>query len=431
MTIKNWAGNVVFTPKQVERPTSIAAIQEIVVNASKASQTVRIMGAKHSFSDLIVTEDVLLSLERMTGLISVNKELLTATVWAGTSIRQLGPLLAEHGLAFPNQGDVDAQSLAGAASTGTHGTGFEFAALANHLIAMEFVDGQGQIKTIDQDSPGDLLNAARVSLGTFGIITKVTIQCVPAFRLRDRRRRITLDQCLDIAISEARKVRHFEFFWFPYSPWAQIKICEPTQELAPRDPVKKYIDDDILERYLFGALCEMTAFVPSMSQLTSKIAGALMPDTSYSDDAYKVFPSSRHVRFNEMEYAVPLEQGIACFTAIKTMIEQKQIKVFFPVEFRVARADQCWLSPMYGRESAIISLHVFRFTDQDRYFQEAEAIFRAHGGRPHWGKVHNMDRQAALSLYPKWQDFEKFRGLMDPKGLFLNPILKNLFLDPR
>ena len=427
MNIKNWAGNVAFSPSAVERPNSVEAVQAIVKRAREQRQGIRVMGARHSFSQLIVTNDILISLENMTGLISVDKDTTQATVWAGTAIHQLGPLLAEHGIAFPNQGDVDAQSLAGATSTGTHGTGFEFAALANHVIAMELVDGHGNVRRVDQNSPGDVLNAARVSLGTFGILTKLTIQCVPTFVLRDQRRRVRLEDCLAGAIAEARGVRHLEFFWYPYSPWAQIKTCVPVSELAPRDTLKKYIDDEILERYLFGSLCELTAMIPVMSRLTSKIAGVLMPDASYSDIAYKVYPSSRHVRFNEMEYAVPLEQGIACFLAIKSMIERERIQVFFPIEFRVAKADLCWLSPMYGRESAIISLHVFRFTDQRRYFEMAEAIFRAHGGRPHWGKVHNMDRAQAGAYYPKWKDFEVLREEMDPDGIFLNPMLKKLF----
>lgn len=420
---QNWAGNVRFEPREIVRPRDVASLQAIIRTARERRETVRVVGAGHSFSPLIESRGVLLDLAGMSGLIRVDADARTATFWAGTPIRAVGPLLAPHGLALSNQGDIDHQTLAGAMSTGTHGTGLAYASLASFMTKAEFVDGTGELRSVDESTPGDLLNAVKVALGAFGVLTQITLRCEPAFLLRDQRRKVSLRECLDDLPRAIRHNRHYEFFWFPYSPYVQIKRCNVATKLARRSPLVRFVADDLLERAAYSLLCRTTARFPRLSVTTSRFCGGVMPDADYTDESFRVYPSSRHVRFTEMEYAVPLASGVACFLDLKDFIERERLQVFFPVEFRVAGPDAAWISPMYGRDSAILSIHVFKGTDQERYFGGAQAIFKRHGGRPHWGKVHDLARTELADLYPKWSEFLAIRAGFDPGGVFLNDML--------
>lgn len=424
----NWAGNVKFTPRDIVEVSNVNQLQELVRNAAQQQRKVRVVGSAHSFSPLIETNDILVSLKN-GDLISVNSAAREATFDAGICLSHVGPLLQNHGLALRNQGDIDQQTLAGAMSTGTHGTGLEYASLACFITKIELVDGLGDLRIIDLDSPGDLLNAARVAAGTLGVMTKITLACDDSYFLRDQRGRVDLDLCLAEVPRAIQQNKHYEFFWFPYASCVQVKRCNRVASPAPRNRLIQFIADDVLERAFYGAACELAYAAPRLSRLTSRFCGKAMPTSDFSDVSFRVFPSSRHVRFNEMEYAVPLEAGVACFQEIRRFIEREQIQVFFPVEFRVSGPDTAWLSPMYGRPSAIISLHVYRQLDQTRYFAGAEAIFKRFGGRPHWGKVHHMSREELAQLYPRWVEFCQLRKQFDPHGIFLNSMLEKYFAD--
>ncbi len=424
---KNWGENVAFTPREILRPTSVEEIIAIVAAARQKKTKIRVLGSAHSFSPLVATTETLVSLEKLKGLIEVNRQNNRATLWPGTTIAEMGPLLEPHGLAMANQGDIDSQSLAGALSTGTHGTGLDFASLAAFIHSLEFVDGTGSLQKIDESTPGDLLNAARVAMGTFGILTKVTLNLLPSFIIRDDRKRIKLIDCIGLIPSEIKSNRHFEFFWFPYSAFAQVKRSNFAETKSPRNPLIRFIADDILERAFFGILCEVTRLFQGLSATTSKLCGRLMPTASYSDSSYKVFPSPRHVKFTEMEYAVPIEKGVECFLAIKEFIEREKIKVFFPVEFRVSGPDPSWISSMYRRKSAIISIHVYKRIDEERYFTGAEEIFKKLGGRPHWGKMHKLSKEEIKQMHPRWAEFSAVRRTFDPDDIFLNEMLENYF----
>jgi len=425
----NWGGNVRFNPEQVMTPANTQDIIAIVHQARNRKKKIRVIGAGHSFSPLVATNQYLIDLKHMNQLLSVDHKALTATFAAGVNIRQLTTELWQHGLALANQGDINHQTLAGAISTGTHGTGMNFGSLSSFVTALEFVDGTGQVQNIDTTMPDDLIYAAQIQLGTFGILTKITVQCEKRFVLRDVRQIYTLEDCLQRIDDQIKSQRHVEFFWFPYSKLAQIKALNVVDLPNPRSKIAAFFNDEIVERYLYSGLCEMTKKIRPMAKHTSRLCGSLMPTSDYADWSYRVFPSSRKVRFTEMEYAVPLVAGIDCFNTIKDMIHSKKMRVFFPLEYRVAAADKAWLSPFYDRPSAIISLHVFKGIEQDRFFAEAEAIFRSFHGRPHWGKIHKLSAEQISSLYPKWKDFSNLRKKYDPENIFLNEMLQSYFVD--
>jgi FAD-linked oxidoreductase len=424
--IKNWGGNVAFTPQEIRSIDSVEQLTSTIKDCNAKGLKLRVPGSKHSFSQLICSKDVYLEVN-LRGLISHRKESNEVTIWSGTKLHEVGPILEKCGLSLPNQGDVDRQSVAGAFSTGTHGTGLGFGCLARFATEIEFVDGLGQLHTVNESSPNDLLNAVRVNLGTFGVITKYTIKCDPLYYLHDNRKKLPLTECIDKFLEWAKENKQVEVFWFPYSRWAQVKRCNKTSLPKPRHPIERYLTDEVMERYSFEALCRLATLHPKLARAVSRLSGTLMPDSDFSDVAYKVYPTPRHVRFTEMEYSIPIEAYKECFYALKDFIEREKIQVFFPVELRVAGADEIWISPFYKRKSAIISLHTYKQHDYKRYFEGMEAIFKTFGGRPHWGKCHSLTRDYILTQLPKWPEFEKLRQVYDPNRIFLNEMLEPYF----
>ena len=425
MEVRNWGGNVAFEPGRIEKPKNTDDLIAIIKSASEQKRRVRAIGSGHSFSPLIVTRDVLVDLCNMNGLIKVEGG--TATFAAGTPVASATELLWKEGLALANQGDINHQTLAGAVSTGTHGTGMAFGSLSSFVRELEFVDGQGRLQVTTPEN----LHAAQVSLGTLGIITRVSMQCRPRFVLRDHRTSVSLDAALTEFATWAKQHRHLEFFWFPWSKHVQLKALDEVTEENPRSRFSKIVGDEILERWLFKGVCEVTKLVPALSPTMSRLCGKLMPDSDHADWSWRVYPSSREVRFTEMEYSVPVAAGPECFRAIANMIMRKNIRVFFPLEYRVAAADAAWLSPFHDRTSAIISLHVYKRVDEQRYFREAEAIFKDFDGRPHWGKIHTPDPEKAAKSWPRWGDFARLRKEFDPDGLFSNELMGAWFRDAK
>ncbi len=427
MMVSNWGGNVRFSPTMIARPTSIEEIVALVREARDQGKRIRVMGAGHSFSPLVETDQILVDMTNFQSPVSIAADTHTATFQAGCNINKLTAHLWANGLALSNQGDIDHQTIAGAISTGTHGTGLGFGSLSSFITALEFVDGTGQVQRMSVDTHPELLLAAQVQLGTFGILTQVSLKCEPRFVLRDRRQNLPTESCFRQFDELINTHRHCEFFWFPHASTIQVKALDVVKNPEPRSLFDRFIGDELLERYLFAGICEMTRQAPRLSSTMSKFCGRMMPESDYADWSYRVFPSSRKVRFTEMEYAVPMDAGPECFRAIMKLILHSDLKVFFPVEYRVAAADEAWLSPFYRRPSAILSLHVYKQVDQKRYFQEAEAIFRAFDGRPHWGKIHTPPTSAIDQRYPRWWDFCKLRKQFDPDGMFLNAMMKTYF----
>lgn len=384
----NWSGRVRCTPARWLRPTDEAEIATAVVSAAEAQRGVRVAGSGHSFTPLVATDDVLLSLDAWQGIESIDGATQQATIRAGSRLSSLGEPLREAGLALANQGDVDVQALAGALATGTHGTGATLGNLSSRLVGLRLLTGTGELLVIDGTRDPDLLAAARVSLGALGVVTAARLQLVPAYRLHERIWKVGIEECLDHLDEHVRAHRHFEFFWYPHKDYAEMKALDPTD--APADPLEGRKGERI-------------------------------------DWSYKIFPSVRELRFNEMEYSVPAEAGLACFRAVRARMRERHPDVVWPVEYRTVAADDGWLSPAYQRDSVAISLHQDASLPCDEFFADVEPIFREHGGRPHWGKLHNLTAAQLATLYPRWDDFRALRRRLDPYGVFLNGHLRELF----
>lgn len=362
-------------------------VAAVVRAAAREERCVRVAGSGHSFAPLVATDGVLLSLRELAGIVSCDPAAREATIRAGSTIASLGEPLLAHGLALANQGDVDVQAIAGALATGTHGTGAELGNLSSQLLGVRLVTADGATLQITAERDPELLAAARVSLGALGVVTEVRLALVPAYRLHERVWRVGIDECLAELEERVLRHRHFEFFWYPHKDYAEMKALDPTD--AAVDPLPERKGERI-------------------------------------DWSHRIFPSVRDLRFNEMEYAVPRAAGPACFRAIRSRMRERHPDVLWPVEYRTVARDDGWLSPFYGRDGVAISVHQDATLPCDEFFADLEPIFREHGGRPHWGKIHNLTARELAPLYPGWQDFLAVRARLDPQGVFLNDHLRLL-----
>ena len=423
---QNWDKRVRCQPALWACPETEQALAAQVAQWSHAGRHIRVAGSGHSFTPLVASNDVLVSLDNLTGLIDVDNERNEVEVWAGTPLHQLGPLLATHDLAQHNLGDIDAQTLAGAVATGTHGTGTGLGSLSDQVRGFTLISADGTLHHCDRDNDPDLFAGGRLGLGVLGILSRIRLAVRPDYRLHLTTERGTLDYCLAEAQNIADAHRHFEFFWFPGTPHTMMKFGDETR--APSRPMKPWqrLLDDVVENGAFGAMSRMARALPRLSPTVASTAGRLVGSTDTIDTAHRSFPSPRRVRFHEMEYSLPRQALIPALQAIRAQISRKRYNVFFPVECRFAAADDIWLSPNYQRDSAFIAVHMYRGMPFEAYFRDIQAILREHGGRPHWGKWHSLTATELAPLYLRWSDFQALRQRLDPSGCFLNPYLHDL-----
>jgi FAD-linked oxidoreductase len=426
-SLRNWTGDLRWRPARFDRP---ASEEDVVALVRGSDLPIRVVGAGHSFSPVATTDHQAIRLDRLSGVIAVDRERQQATVRAGTRLSDLGPLLHAQGLALQNQGDIDVQSLAGVISTATHGTGATLGCMATQVLELTLVTAAGDTLVLDRERDGPRFLAAAVSLGTLGILTRVRLQLRPAYRLTDVRRTLPLDACLaDIAATIARH-RHFEFLWFPYSDLALTKAIDPTPEGEPApDHTRAPLLNLALDNFGFYLSCQLGRLVPRWTPALNALCARTVDEAIYRGPAHRIFPTPRLVRFHEMEYAVPAAQGPDCLREIRELILRRRLPIGFPIEYRQVAADDLYLSPFYQRDSVTISVHVFAASDYRAYFEGVEAIFRNHAGRPHWGKKHSAGPAYLRPLYPRWDAFQELRRELDPRGRFLNPHLRAVMVD--
>lgn len=421
---RNWSGLQQATPAVTFTPVEETGIAAAVREAAQQGMALRVVGSGHSFTPLCVTDDAQISLAGHRGLVSVEGE--QATVRAGTTIRDLGPLLRAHGLNLANQGDIDAQAIAGAVGTGTHGTGATLGSLSTQVTALRLVTGNGAVVSCSAAENTDIFNAARVALGSLGIISQVTLACRPAYTLHERQRGMPLDEVLATFPDLARQHRHAEFFWFPLANGAVVKTLDLTDAPVSRGLALHRFKTSVIENGALWAFAHAARLIPALTAPLARLSAAAGGNQRI-DQAERAFPSPRSVRFNEMEYALPVEAGLDCIAEIRTWFRQTGTRIYFPIEFRQVAADDIWLSPFHGRDSATIAVHRLAGEDFTAYFAAMEAIFRNHRGRPHWGKLHTLKAADLAGLYPHWDDFHAVRRRLDPQGVFLNDYLRSLF----
>jgi L-gulono-1,4-lactone dehydrogenase len=423
---RNWAGNQTATPRRLARPDSVEELAATVAAARGDGLRVKPLGAGHSFTSIAATDGLHVDLAGLDRLVDVDPDHRLVTVEAGLPIHRLSRILHQHGLALPNLGDVDRQTISGAIATGTHGTGARHGGLAAAVAGLDLVTAGGEIVRVDSGSRPELLAAGRVSLGALGVVARVMLQCVPAFRLRAAEGRMLLDDVLERIDSLVDSHDHFEFYWFPHTPYTLTKRNDrvaPEVAVAPPGRLRAWVDDELLSNGAFELVNRIGALRPALVPRINAISGRALSDREYVDESCRVFASRRRVRFVEMEYAIPRAAVADAVRSIRSWIDTTGTPISFPIEVRFAAADDSWLSTAYERDSAYVAVHLYYRIERPAYFEAVEAIMTEHAGRPHWGKLHGLDAAVLRERYPRFDDFRAVRAELDPTGVFGNAYL--------
>jgi L-gulono-1,4-lactone dehydrogenase len=418
---RNWAGDQQCVPHAIEHPASVGELRDAIGRATQRGQTVRVAASGHSFTDIACTDGVMLRLERMNRVLEVDRDARLAKVEAGIVIRDLSEALAEQGLALENLGDVDVQTIAGAISTATHGTGERFANISSQVEALEIATASGSVVECSRDADADMWRAARVSLGSLGAIATVTLRCVPAFTIRRVDHPMPLDEAFESLNELVARNDHFEFYVFPHT---RVALCrESTHFDGPpqrQARVVEYMQETLLENYALKAMCGLGRRFPSRIPKINRLITRTLKGSVKTDRSHRVFSTRRLVRFTEMEYALPRASGPEALRRVLEIIERRGFAVPFPIEFRFVAPDDAYLSPAHERETCYIAVHMYRGMAWEPYFRAVESIMDDYDGRPHWGKRHFQSAATLAPRYPEWDRFQAARARLDPHGVFQN-----------
>jgi L-gulonolactone oxidase len=421
----NWSGTV-STDVPVAAPASVAELARVVAQAAGRGQRVKPIGAGHSFTAIGATDGLQLRLDRLAGVVQADRASGRVTVLAGTTLHALNETLWELDLSMTNLGDIDVQTISGAISTGTHGTGLKYGGIATQVRELELVRADGSLLRCSADENADVFAAARVGLGALGVIATVTLQCEPAFALAAAEAPATLDEVLADLDELVVGNDHFEFYWFPHTRRVLTKRNNrvlPGTQLRPVGRFRHWFDDELLSNTVYERINRLTTRRPALIPRANDLATRLLGARDYIDRAHRVFASVRTVRFREMEYALPRAAVPEVLGEIEAYLARSGEQIGFPVEVRFAAADDIWLSTAYGRETGYVAVHQYHRREYEPYFRAVEAIAQAAGGRPHWGKIHYRDAESLREVYPRFADFVAVRDRLDPDRRFGNDYL--------
>jgi len=420
-TWSNWAGDQRCAPTRIVRPTTEAELSRVVRDAGKAGLNLRAVGSGHSFTDMVCTDGVLVETSGMQQVLDVDSETGRVRVEAGIKLHALGPQLAKHGLALENQGDIDAQGLAGALATATHGTGRLFGNLSSRVVGMRLVTGSGEVVDLTEEREPEALRAARVSIGALGIATQVTLQTVPIYTLHRHDRPLPLGETLDRLDEYVDDNDHFEFFMWPYTQVASTKFTRRSfEDPKPEASWKRRLMEDVVENKLLDGISRIGRARNSAVPALNRLFASTLSEGHLQDQSYRVYATKRTVKFNEMEYAIPRQHAREAVERCIDLVERRRLPIVFPFEVRFAAGDDAFLSTAYGRESCYIAVHQYTGMEFETFFRGVEAIMNDYDGRPHWGKRHYQTAETLRGRYPEWDRFQAVRAELDPEGVFSN-----------
>jgi FAD-linked oxidoreductase len=431
-TWRNWGRTQSCRPVARVRPATEGEIAALVHDAADRGQRVKVVGAGHSFTDIACTEGVHISLDDYDRVLDVDRSAGTITVQAGIRLRDLNEALAREGMAMSNLGDIAYQSIAGAISTGTHGTGRAYGNIATFVKELTMVTADGSTLRCSPDIDETTFRAAQVGIGALGVLSTVTLACEPAFNLRAVEDARNVDDVLANFDELVDTNEHFEFYWFPHTDRAWTKQNNRTADPpTPRRRWKEFQNDIIMSNVAFGAVCRVGRFRPALiPTLTEKLVAPGVGRIRRVSRSDLVYTSPRLVRFSEMEYAVPREHGREAIEGVRKLIDANGFNVNFPIEVRVVAADDILLSPAHGRETCYIAVHMYQRMDYEPYFRAVEELMMSFGGRPHWGKLHFRTADNLRPAYPRFDDFISVRNRLDPRGVFRNAYLDRVLGPP-
>ncbi len=417
---RNWAGDQTCSPSEMVRPRNRDELAAAVVAAAAAGRRVSVVGSGHSFTETAISEGTMIDARALHGTIDADTSTGLVKVGGGTVIAELNEELHRLGLAQENLGDIDKQTIAGAISTATHGTGAKLRNLSAQVEGLELVLADGSVRELGP-ADGDLLRAARVSVGALGAISAVTLRCVPAFTLRRVDAPHPREEVLDSFEERAAAHEHFELFTFPYADSALVLERNRTEEPPrPRGKVATHLNDVVLENWALEATSAAGKAFPAAIPRLARFAARLASGGTVTDRSDRIFANERRVRFTEMEYGVPREHGPAAVRRVIEWVRSNRYPVFFPIEMRVTAADDALISPSHERDTAYIAVHQYRGMEWRPYFEAVEAIMDEYEGRPHWGKRHFQTAETLAPRFSRWAEFQVARDQLDPNRVFTN-----------
>lgn len=415
----NWAGHQSCRPRDLIRVSGVGELAEVVGAAGAAGRQITTVGSGHSFTPTALSDDLLLDISRISGVISADRDSGLVEVGAGAVLADLNRELDHLGLAMPNLGDIDRQTIAGAVSTGTHGTGRALPNISAQIEKARIMGADGEIRELEPGSDG--LLAARVAVGSLGVLVSVTLRTVPAFNLHRVDAPMDLDQVLAGFDRITEENEHFEFFVFPYTRTALTLIRNRTdQPLAPRSQADRFLGDVVVENGLGDLALRLTGRFRSAIPKMARFSTGFMSQSEQIDVSHRVFANYRTIRFNEMEYALPAEHGPEALDRVLELIETENFPLAMPIECRISAGDDALISQAHERPTVYIAVHQHRTMEYEPYFREIERIFREYDGRPHWGKLHFRTAEDLAPSFPRWADFQKVRDELDPNRNFSN-----------
>lgn len=423
----NWSGTVCCEPSHHAHPVTAEQIQAEVVRASEEGERLRVVGSGHSFSPLCWTDENQMSLDRFTGIESADQERRRVWVRAGTRLNRLYDALSDRGLALENAPDYDHMSLAGAIATGSHGSGAAFGNLSSLVTGLRMVCAGGSIRTLSAEHEPEMFRAACVSLGALGAITHVELQCVDDYRLAVNNFSATLGETLERIDELRRDHRNAEFFWFPHTDSVILRCLDTTRELPiPMSPARLALRRRV-DGMVIRGMTRAARHTPRMAEQFGRLAMRLFSGRHDVVPARLAYPISRRNHYQQLEYALPVSELAPVMRALDRLVRALGLRIHFPMEVRFVRGDENWLSPHYGRDSACVAVPAYPEMGFDDYFVTIAELLERHGGRPHWGMVHRLGAADLRGLYPRFDDFCALRRRCDPRGLFLNPHLAEIF----
>ncbi|QLL05105.1 D-arabinono-1,4-lactone oxidase [Mycobacterium vicinigordonae] len=425
----NWAGDQVCAPSAIERPASEAELVDAVARAARNGQRVRAVGTGHSFTDCACTDGVMVDMTGLQRILDVDSANGLATVEGGAKLHTLLAQLARRGVGIENQGDIDKQSITGATATATHGTGARFQNVSAQIVAARLVTATGDVLEIADGSAQDDYLAARVSLGALGVISQVTIKVVPLFTLHRRDELIPLNTTMHHLDEYVDGNDHFEFFVFPYGDTALARSTRRShEEPRPQPRWKKRLGEEI-ENAGLNVICQAGRRFPSAAPQLNRLLTSLLSPSSVQDHGWKVYASTRKVKFTEMEYAIPRGRAREAVQRVIDVVRRRKLPIMFPLEVRFSAPDDAFLSTAYGRDTCYIAVHQFTGMEFEGYFRAVEEIMDDYAGRPHWGKRHYQNAATLRPRYPEWDRFTAVRDRLDPNRVFLNDYTRRVLGD--
>jgi len=418
---RNWAGDQVCTPVERRRPSDREELAEVVTAAAAAGRKISVAASGHSFTETAMTDGTMIDAGLISGVLDADRASGLVKVGGGTVLADLNQRLHELGLGMENLGDIDRQTVAGAISTGTHGTGAKLRNISSQVVAMELVLADGSVRELTAENDPDLLRAARVSIGALGAIVSVTLRCLPAFTLHRVDKPEPREAVLDSFLERADAHEHFELFTFPYADSALVLERNRTEgPPRPRSRSAAFLNDVVLENWALEAVSAAGKAMPRAIPSLSRFAARLASGSTATDRSDRIFANERRVRFTEMEYGVPREHGPEAARRVIEWVRSNRYPVFFPIEMRVTAGDDALISPSHERDTAYIAVHQYRGMEWRPYFEAVEAIMNEYGGRPHWGKRHFQTVATLAERYPRWDAFLAAREELDPGHAFTN-----------